>query len=319
MIGKLQILLSCHFASSGQESNNRLPEGQQLQQPRATPWVNKTPYNRCLKGNNCNSPGQRPGLFRKKHMMRPKQIIVFFRILFIFIFFLSTSCVKRGKDTAPKTRAPVLLTKKQESRSPKKQPSQICVCIDAGHGGDDPGAKAITPPHTKEKTLTLVTALKVQEFLHTFGIKTVMVRRTDRFVPLKERAHIATKKRCTHFVSIHYNSTPKPTSAKGVEVYVYETDKSLERAAASKQLASAIVHRIAKVAPLRTPTIRHGNFCVIRETKMPAVLIEGGFLSNPKEAKNLKNPRYIRLLAWAIAKGIVDVCHSTAPRTVTGQ
>lgn len=183
--------------------------------------------------------------------------------------------------------------------------------IDAGHGGKDPGAKSIVAPYLREKTLTLRTACKVQEFLTRWGYSTYMTRKNDVFIPLLDRVKLAEKHDCELFVSIHYNSTPKPTKARGIEVYYFggkNKEKETPRIAQSKLLAKCVLSRMVPVSSTPSRGIHHGNFCVIRETTMPAVLIEGGFLSNQEEAKKLKSPHYVRFLAWSIAKGIDDYC-----------
>ncbi|HXF28665.1 MAG TPA: N-acetylmuramoyl-L-alanine amidase, partial [Chlamydiales bacterium] len=135
-------------------------------------------------------------------------------------------------------------------------------------------------------------------------------RKNDTFIELPERAEFATKQKCHLFVSIHYNSTPKPTKASGVEVYYYCKDKKNRRAIQSKKLALAILKRTAPTSKVASRGAKVGDFCVIRETKMPAVLVEGGFLSNFEEAKKLKNHRYINSLSLSIARGIDDFIRS---------
>lgn len=191
--------------------------------------------------------------------------------------------------------------------------SRFRIVIDAGHGGQDGGAKSIVSPFIREKTLTLKTALKVEEFLSSWGYDVRLTRKKDVFVPLLERVDFAEKCKCTLFVSIHFNSTPKPTKAHGIEIYYFakkknskdKVDRKMQiRAKRSTELAKHILKKM--VAATKSPSrgVHHGDFCVIRETTMPAVLVEGGFLSNQEEAKKLKNPNYLRFLAWSLAKGI---------------
>lgn len=189
-----------------------------------------------------------------------------------------------------------------------------CIIIDPGHGGKDGGARSIIKPHIQEKVLTLKTAIKVREFLVNWGHNVYLTRKSDVFIPLQGRVAFAQRQECQLFVSIHYNSTPKPTKAKGVEIYYFKGQKGsdqkaltiLERETQSQKLASYILKRITSVTQTPNRGVRAGNFCVIRETTMPAVLVECGFLSNAEEARKLRNPGYIRFLAWSIAKGIDD-------------
>ena len=184
-------------------------------------------------------------------------------------------------------------------------PKPQLIALDPGHGGTNEGAKLIIAPYTSEKIFTLKTAEKVEDFLVKWGYKVFMTRRSDVFIPLEERVELARKKRCTLFVSIHYNSTPKETLARGVEIYFYEKPRDA-RALHSKALAKSIFKRFSQVTQTSSRGVRPGNFSVIRETQVPAVLVEVAFLSNPEDAEELKKDSYLTSSAWAIAKGIDD-------------
>lgn len=231
------------------------------------------------------------------------------------LFFVSSCGHARPERSATKKTVPV----KKNASKPKAPPKKITyksetlphlrsIVIDPGHGGKDPGTKAVISPFTKEKALTLKTALKVQEFLRGWGYHVHLTRKTDVFIPLLDRVAFAKKHNCRLFVSIHYNSAKNPL-ASGVEVYYCRKEKDQRVARKSHVLGRHILSRLGPVT--KTPlTGRNrlcvGNFCVIRETTMPAVLVEAGFLSNREEARKLKSPSYIRFIAWAIAKGIDD-------------
>ncbi len=91
------------------------------------------------------------------------------------------------------------------------------------------------------------------------------------------------------FVSVHYNSAPS-TSAEGIEVFYYGSDKGKERTQASKQLADSVLKNVIETTQAKSRGIKHGNLAVVRKTNMPAILVEGGFLTNEKEIiKALKN------------------------------
>ena len=214
------------------------------------------------------------------------------RFLMPFLFFF-TSCTSRHiSDDAS--------TKKHSSSKARKVP---CIVIDAGHGGTNHGTKSVITPHTKEKTLALQTALRVQRFLEELGYRVKMTRRTDVFIPLSDRVTFAREERAMLFVSIHFNHAPSK-EAQGIEVYYFKNTKSPSRTKKSCALARAILEKTTAATGASSRGVHHGDFHVIRETTMPAVLVEGGFLSNPQEAKRLKNPRYIRILALSIARGI---------------
>jgi N-acetylmuramoyl-L-alanine amidase len=194
---------------------------------------------------------------------------------------------------------------KELEAPPEKINTPIRIAIDPGHGGAEPGAKLIIKPYTKEKFLNLKTAQKVEEFLLRWGYQTIMTRRRDVTVPLDRRVEIAKREHCDFFVSIHYNSTPTPTTAKGVEIFYWDKTKDA-RAKASRALAQAIIKRLVPATHSLGRGVKSEDLCVIRETTMPAVLVECAFLSNPEEAKKLNHPHYISFLGWAIAKGIDD-------------
>jgi len=173
------------------------------------------------------------------------------------------------------------------------------IILDAGHGGTDEGAKV---KHFKEKKITLVTALLTKKYLEERGYRVIMTRTRDVFVSLSKRVAIANKIGASIFVSIHYNASPNP-SAKGIEVYYYDS-KEQSRTRASKRLASCILPRLIDETEALSRGVRVGNFHVIRETQMPAVLVEGGFVTNQEECSLLKEKRYLDLIAKGIAEGV---------------
>ncbi len=194
------------------------------------------------------------------------------------------------------------------SRQAIRPKSLPVIILDPGHGGANDGTKMVIPPYTKEKTLALQTALKVRDFLEQWGYKVRMTRTRDIFIPLAERVSFAQEHKGHVFVSIHYNHAPNK-NAHGVEIFYYDKNKHINR---SKMLAKAILDAICT----RTSSISRGchprDFHVIRENStMPAVLVEGGFFSNPAEAKKLLDSQYIRTLSYSIAEGIDSFVHKT--------
>jgi len=230
--------------------------------------------------------------------------------LLLPLLLLFASCHRPPQEHATSyqnKKVPAKAVKKEPVYPPQplpRDPKQIRICIDPGHGGEDPGARTRTAPFLLEKNLALKTALKVAEQLKKSGYQIFMTRRKDIFIPLPERATFASNKKCQIFVSIHYNSTPKPTKASGPEVYYYDDENA--RTAYSKKIGNSILHRLAPASGSPSRGVHPGNFCVIRETKMPAVLVEVAFLSNTKDAAKLRQPRTAPFLGWAIAKGIDD-------------
>jgi len=167
------------------------------------------------------------------------------------------------------------------------------VVIDPGHGGQDHGG--IPGQRVWEKTMTLDTALRLEVLLRAAGFRTVMTRRDDTFISLPRRVAIANAQRDAIFISIHYNAAPR-SAAEGFETY-YFTRRSAK-------LAAACYSRIIQAWPGSRRGLRTRGFFVIRRTAIPSVLVEPGFLTNPREAALVSQPamrqRIARLLAAAI-------------------
>jgi len=179
------------------------------------------------------------------------------------------------------------------------------IIIDAGHGGDDYGTHSLGTPRYHEKYLNLSTAMLVKGFLQQSGYHVIMTRTDDTFISLEDRANFANKHNPRLFVSIHYNSAPS-ADAEGIEVFYYRLDDDQNRVAKSNQLARAILSRTLQNTQAKSRGVKHGNYAVIRETEMPAVLIEGGFLTNSDEMEKIKTPAYLKQLSLGIAQGIQD-------------
>lgn len=183
------------------------------------------------------------------------------------------------------------------------------IVIDAGHGGKDNGAQSLTKPLFLEKNLNLTTALMLSSILQDLGYKTSFTRETDLFVPLKERASMANDLKPTLFVSVHYNSAPNQ-KAEGIEVYFYRSETDVKRSQTSERLAKDVHDQLIKFTAAKSRGIKHGNLAVIRETNIPAVLVEGGFLSNEKEMEKLRDAMYLKKVALGIALGIHKHLHA---------
>lgn len=176
------------------------------------------------------------------------------------------------------------------------------VVIDAGHGGTDLGAKA-RPPYCEEKKISLQTARLVKKYLNQLGYRVVMTRDTDAFVSLPRRVEIASQADGDLFVSIHFNSTRNQT-VKGIEVFFSENGDQRSRVSSSRQLADAVLSRVIDRTRAVSRGVKRGNFFVIRETSMPSILVEGGFISNTEERALLRSRDYQDKIARGIANGI---------------
>lgn len=187
-----------------------------------------------------------------------------------------------------------------ELSEPKKPP---LIVVDAGHGGDDFGTRSASKPKYHEKSLNLTTALILSDFLQKMGYRILMTRSKDEFITLQKRAEFANDRQADLFVSVHYNSAPSK-KAEGIEVFYYKSDEDKSRSSESRKLAASVLAQLTQLTKAKSRGVKHGNFAVIRETKMPAVLVEAGFLTNEDEMEKIKDPAYVKSVAWGIAQGI---------------
>ncbi|MDJ0652194.1 MAG: N-acetylmuramoyl-L-alanine amidase [Simkaniaceae bacterium] len=173
------------------------------------------------------------------------------------------------------------------------------IVIDPGHGGFDIGARVRS---VQEKALALKTATLVRQYLHQKGYRVILTRSRDVSISLAKRTTIANNTKSKVFVSIHYNAFKNP-QVKGIEVYYYNRG-SKWRQKASKKLAQLVLDGMIASTGAKNRGIKTGNFHVIRETNMPAILVEGGFMTNSQEHSNLSDQKYVEKMALSIANAI---------------
>ena len=169
------------------------------------------------------------------------------------------------------------------------------VVIDAGHGGKDGGS---VWNGLVEKKLCLDVAKRVETGLKAHNLKTVMTRRGDVFVELEQRARIANRVPSSIFVSIHFNGSRK-TIISGGEAYYRSPRGKILDAAISRSIKSSVTGG--------TRGVFFADYKVLRETEMPAVLVECGYLSNKREALRCADPTHRQKLADAIVSGLLAV------------
>lgn len=214
-----------------------------------------------------------------------------------------------------KLMEPVLRPNKVKKLRPIKG-----VVIDAGHGGSDNGARGRYG--LMEKNMTLDTAKRLERILKQAGIPTVMTRRTDVFIPLEQRAAIAAQYPNYLFVSVHFNQgqsqangietfalTPQyapSTDSAGVMRVSDATRENGNRNDEANILLADFIHQ--EVRKLHSPDgdrgVKRARFVVLRLNSLPSTLVEGGFLSNPTDARLIGSDSYRDKLANGIAKGI---------------
>lgn len=171
------------------------------------------------------------------------------------------------------------------------------IVVDPGHGGTDPGAVS---NGIQEKELVLDIGLRVQKLLEEAGAEVIMTRTTDVFITLDERVRIANQNNANSFVSIHANASGE--TAHGTETYWNNSHSSKE----SKELAEVIQKKMIEKLGTRDRGVKEARFQVIRQSTMPSVLVEVGFITNKDEAKKMQTDDFRKKAAEAIFEGIVE-------------
>jgi N-acetylmuramoyl-L-alanine amidase len=196
------------------------------------------------------------------------------------------------------------------------------VVLDPGHGGKDPGFRVGA---TEEQRHTLLLAQEVRKLLTSAGFKVVLTRASDRFVDLAERPALARRKNADVFISLHYNATEgaSKSSVQGTEVYcltpagAFSTNAQRGRGdtaacpgnrtdAFNVLLGYHLQSALTRSLSVSDRGLRRARFAVLRDTTMPAALIEAGFLSHPSEGRKILDPTYRKKIARAIVQGLQD-------------
>jgi len=218
----------------------------------------------------------------------------------------------------------------------------IIVALDPGHGGEDPGA--VGPSGLREKDVVLQVALQLREKLNAMqGLRVMMTRDADFFVPLGERVRKARRVQADLFVSIHADAFFKP-EARGASVFALSTKGASSSAARwmaerenaadavggvnagavkdtqvlralldmsttaqikdSLKLGNEVLSRIGLVGRLHRGSVEQAGFAVLKAPDMPSILVETAFISNPEEEDKLRDPAYQQQLVEALATGI---------------
>lgn len=171
------------------------------------------------------------------------------------------------------------------------------IVVDPGHGGSDPGMLGTTY-NTMEKDLNLHTALYLRDALLAKGARVEMTRtREDQKPTLARRVQMSEALRADAFVSIHYNSSPKKVS--GTLTFFYSESDDLK-------LARAIESRLGQGIGLKSNGLSFGDYHILRENRIPATLVELGFLTNPTDESIVRKSSYQKKAAKAIAEGLAD-------------
>jgi N-acetylmuramoyl-L-alanine amidase len=227
---------------------------------------------------------------------------------------------------------------------------KVIVAVDAGHGGEDPGAHG--PGGTLEKNVTLAVARQLAALINKQpGMQAVLTRDGDYFIPLKRRYQIAREKNADMFVSIHADAF-RSSDARGSSVWVLSPRGKTSEAArwladrenradliggvslddkddslaavlldlqqgyamqASESIASNVLRALGKLGPTHRGYVERANFVVLRSPDVPSILVETAFISNPAEERKLRDPAHQAELAQAVMGGVRNYFESTPP------
>ena len=226
----------------------------------------------------------------------------------------------------------------------------VIVALDAGHGGEDPGA--IGPSGLYEKNVVLAVAQKLRNRINaTPGMRAMLTRESDYFVPLHERVNKARRVQADLFVSIHADAFTNP-QARGASVFVLSENGASSASARwlakkenasdlvggvnikakdaaimrtlldmsttaqikdSLKLGSAVLGHLGKVGRLHKPRVEQAGFAVLKAPDIPSILVETGFITNPEEESKLKDDAYQDELADALMAGIARYFEKNPP------
>ncbi len=241
---------------------------------------------------------------------------------------------RSGGVQAEENRLAAIATRKQTDRI-------RVVAIDAGHGGEDPGARG--PRGVLEKRVVLSVARSLADELNRMpGVRAVLTRDGDYFIPLRNRYAMAEKMKADIFISIHANSSRRRGSGHGTEVYFLSLRGASDQADAdladlenaadqvggvspqaendlvsilydvkrssalqqSQLLAETLLDHLASDRRLESRGVKQAGFVVLKSVEFPSVLVETAFINNPKEARLLNDPNFQRNIARQLANGV---------------
>jgi N-acetylmuramoyl-L-alanine amidase len=236
-------------------------------------------------------------------------------------------------------------------------PRDIIIAIDAGHGGEDPGA--IGPRGTREKDVVLAIAQKLAQLLEREpGMRPVMIRNSDYYIGLRDRIKKARQQKADLFISIHADAFIHP-KARGASVYILSEKGASSAAArylaekenesdliggvslsdkgdlvarvlldlsqtstrrASLEVADKILSQLQEVGQVHNQNVQHAGFAVLKAPDVPSMLVETAFISNPQEEEKLCNQAQQLRLAKAMMDGIRHYFYSNPlPGTLLAQ
>lgn len=232
-----------------------------------------------------------------------------------------------------------------------KKLRDVVIAIDAGHGGKDPGATG--KKGTKEKVVTLALAKKLEKIINNQrGMKALLIRKSDRFMRLRERINTARKNNADMMISLHADSFPN-SKVRGSSIYALSVDGATSETArllaekenaadllfgdvslaiedkmvkevlfdlsltgtiqSSLDIGDEVIKQIGSVNKVHKKKVQQAGFAVLKAPNIPSVLLESAFISNPREEKNLRSSAHQTKVAKAIGRGVANYFSRKAP------
>ncbi|MFC3606859.1 N-acetylmuramoyl-L-alanine amidase [Stutzerimonas tarimensis] len=268
----------------------------------------------------------------------------------------SVAVASRPPATAtPSTPAPPVSPNRPATRlpAPSREQRDIVIAIDAGHGGEDPGA--IGPAGVREKDVVLSISKKLQSAINAEkGYRAELVRTGDYFIPLRKRTEIARRQGADLFISIHADAAPR-TSAYGASVFALSDGGATSETArwladsenrsdliggvgnvklddkdrmlagvlldlsmtatlsSSLNVGQKVLSNMGSITPLHKPRVEQAGFMVLKSPDIPSILVETGFISNPSEARKLQTASHQQALVRSIHSGIRQFFQESPP------
>lgn len=253
-------------------------------------------------------------------------------------------------DLYPVTTATPAAPRRVEEVTRRAGQRNVVIAIDAGHGGEDPGA--IGPAGTYEKNITLKVARLLADKINAEpGMTAVLIRDGDYFIPLRDRFEKAREQKADLFVSVHADAAYN-AKARGSSVYILGQRAATNEAArylaerenrsdlvggvklddkddtlaavlldlsqgatleASSQVAEHVLASLQRFGKAHKRHVERANFAVLRSPDVPSLLVETAFLSNPEEERKLNDPAHRARVASAIMDGVRNFFHSAPP------
>jgi len=257
--------------------------------------------------------------------------------------------LKKEADKAEPEKTKAIVVKSAQFNTVSTKEKNIVVAVDAGHGGDDPGAHG--PHGTEEKAVTFAIAKKLALLINAQpGMKAVMIRKGDYYIGLRKRMQLARAAKADLFISIHADAF-EDASVRGASVYTLSTRGASSEAAhwlansenasevggvslsdkedvlasvlldlsqtatqqASLDVANSVLKNFQNISVLHKDSVQKAGFIVLKSPDIPSILVETAYISNPLEEQNLTSVRYQAKMANAIFIGVRNHFRKSVP------